>query len=54
VICHSLTNPCGSTWQDFHPTATSAFSLPSLLPTEYVFVSASLTIAHPRGPPSVG
>ncbi len=53
LICHSRATPSGVAWQTFPPVFTGASSLPAPLPGECVFVSASRTIAHPRGPPIV-
>lgn len=53
LICQSLASPCGVAWQLSAPLATELVSQPALLSTDRCFASASLSIAHPRGPPAL-
>ena len=53
AICQSVKSPCGSTWQFFRlPGAGATYRLVQL-PVKQVFALALLSIAHPRGPPSL-
>ena len=53
LICQSLASPCGVTWQINQTLVTGLVFQPAFFPSECLFASASLSIAHPRGPPVV-
>jgi hypothetical protein len=51
LICQSLANALGVTWDLSVSLPVDAVSQPAMLPVDCMFASASLSIAHPRGPP---
>jgi hypothetical protein len=51
VVCQTLAAPCGVAWELSTPLVTGSVLLSRVLPFEPLFPSASLSIAHPRGPP---
>ena len=53
AICQSLNNHYGMTWQFVYLSGVGAVYQPARLPAERLLVSASFSIVHPRGPPSL-